>query len=105
MSRSLHLPTCSGTLPVAWGAPAAFPRLALLDIRSNQITGDLPPSWGVPPMLTAAATRRALAAAAQKSKPSFAVLRALDLSNNQLTSALPGGARAWLECAQVESVS
>lgn len=39
----------AGTLPDAWGAPGAFPRLEELYLGwNNSFTGSLPASWGSP---------------------------------------------------------
>lgn len=43
---------CSaGTLPEEWAEPGALPRLTLLAVQSNRLTGTLPADWELPSLL------------------------------------------------------
>lgn len=47
-STRFHNPGCSGSLPVDWGRPNAFPQLRTLDLSKNPgLTGSLPDTWGL----------------------------------------------------------
>ena len=38
----------TGTLPLEWGAPGAFPALTTLNLGQNTLTGTLPAAWATP---------------------------------------------------------
>ena len=42
ISFGRYLPACAGTIPKGWNAAGTFPRLSLLTLHYNNLTGDLP---------------------------------------------------------------
>ena len=59
----------TGTIPVTWALPGAFPSLQDFQIESTQVSGTLPPSWGA--------------------NGSFPALILLELDSSPLTGTLP----------------
>lgn len=85
--RGLYLPP-AGPLPPSW---SALPRLEVLALHSNQLSGSLPSEWG----------GGAAAAAAEGSAGLGGSLMRLDLASNELEGGLP---RAWGAMARLQQL-
>ena len=46
LPRYLNDNQLTGSIPVTWGEPGAFPQLSLLRVDSNRLDGTLPAAWG-----------------------------------------------------------
>ncbi|PRW39362.1 serine threonine- kinase [Chlorella sorokiniana] len=82
----------NGTLPAAYGAPGALPRLLSLVLSNNQLSGTLPPEWGEPgafPALSLLALGSNQLTGELPPEPALPSLLILRLHNNDLTGTLP----------------